>query len=403
MANLIEGLPPEEQVLVQNAERRRKLADALRKQSSAPQGQMVGDRYVAPSITQYLAAGLNGYQANKIDRDSDRQQEEIYTRRGETIKSANQRLAEALKSGGAPQDLIAAQAQYGADTNDPNALNNAVTGQINYSQNQQLKEEQRKFQAEQKALDIQARMDGIKEQIAARQQQGQDTREMQLTLAKMAQDGRRELAAIAQANRPEPALETIVGADGKPVFVSRRDAIGKTPVTTAKGKGLSAASQKELFDTEDAISGSKQAIKAFDQALAINDKAMGGFGAGALATAGSVLPDALRPNAIDSTQELDNILQGSALPQLKAIFGGMPTEGERAILLDVQGSSSKPASVRKGIFKRAKTAAENRIKYNSQKAKQIRDGTFFGEEGGVDINAPAADPISAEMARRGLK
>jgi len=97
MANLLESLPPEEQILVQNAERRRKLADALRNKSAMPQGQMVGDRYVAPSITQYLASGLNGIQANRIDRESDQQQQDIYRQRGETIKSANQRLAEALK------------------------------------------------------------------------------------------------------------------------------------------------------------------------------------------------------------------------------------------------------------------------------------------------------------------
>jgi hypothetical protein len=152
-----------------------------------------------------------------------------------------------------------------------------------------------------------------------------------------------------------------------------------------KNKGLSVAAQKELIDAEDGIQGSKEAVKAFNQAISINKQAMGGFGSGALATIGSVLPDFARPEIVDKTKELDNVLQGSALPQLKAIFGGMPTEGERAILLEVQGSSSQPASVREGIFKRAIASAESRIKYNTEKAKKLRSGTYFTEDGGINV------------------
>jgi hypothetical protein len=173
--------------------------------------------------------------------------------------------------------------------------------------------------------------------------------------------------------------------------------------------GMSVAAQKELFDTEDAIHGSKAAVKSFQEALKINKQAMGGYGSGALATAGGILPEAIRPATVDATKELDNILQGSALPQLKAIFGGMPTEGERAILLEVQGSSAQPASVREGIFKRAMDAANTRIKINEQKAKQLRSGTYFTESGGVNIPEennmqspviPSQDAIAAELARR---
>jgi hypothetical protein len=152
-----------------------------------------------------------------------------------------------------------------------------------------------------------------------------------------------------------------------------------------KPRGMSIAAQKELIDTEDGTQGSREAVKSFNKALTINNEAMGGFGAGALATAGSILPDFARPNTVDATKELDNVLQGSALPQLKAIFGGMPTEGERAILLEVQGSSSQPAKVREGIFNRAIEAANKRIQYNTEKAKQLRNGTYFTEDGGVNI------------------
>lgn len=167
-----------------------------------------------------------------------------------------------------------------------------------------------------------------------------------------------------------------------------------TKKTTNKA-GLSAAAQKELFEADETIEGSKSAIASFMQALNINDKAMGGFGSGALATAGSVLPEFIRPSTVDSTKELDNILQGAALPQLKAIFGGMPTEGERAILLEVQGSSSQPANVRKGIFERAILASEKRIKVNEDKANRLRSGTYFTNEGESLAEPAAPNPQGA--------
>ncbi len=164
---------------------------------------------------------------------------------------------------------------------------------------------------------------------------------------------------------------------------------------SANKSGLSATAQKELFEADETIEGSKSAIESFKQAMAINDKAMGGFGSGALATAGSVLPDFARPDTVDATKELDNILQNAALPQLKAIFGGMPTEGERAILLEVQGSSGQPAKVRKGIFERAIKAAEKRIKINEDKAQRLRAGTYFSDDGET-LAAPIAKPAGGK-------
>jgi hypothetical protein len=62
---------------------------------------------------------------------------------------------------------------------------------------------------------------------------------------------------------------------------------------------------------------------------------------------------------------------------MKSIFGGNPTEGERRILLDIQGSSSKPPKVREEIFKRAEEAINRRIKFNKEKAESLRGGTYF--------------------------
>lgn len=127
---------------------------------------------------------------------------------------------------------------------------------------------------------------------------------------------------------------------------------------------------------------------------------MGFTGAGALASAGSLLPEAVRPEAVDATQNLDNILQTAALPQLKAIFGGMPTEGERKILLDVQGSSSKSPAVRKDIFDRAEKAIQARLKFGADKVKRLREGTYFSGEGLPSIQMSDGNPNQDQNDRR---
>ena len=166
-----------------------------------------------------------------------------------------------------------------------------------------------------------------------------------------------------------------------------------TPIGT-KTKPMSVTSQKELIQSEEEVQGGVQAIQFIKQAQDINKKAMGFTGAKQVASAGSLLPDVLRPQMFDDTQELDNIIQNTALPQLKAIFGGMPTEGERKVLLEMQGSSSKPAPVRKGIFLRAEQAARNRLKFTTEKSKRLREGTYFSGDPGVEQDTEQASPVN---------
>jgi len=186
------------------------------------------------------------------------------------------------------------------------------------------------------------------------------------------------MAGLRQEHAP---TVTEIVKDGKVVKIDARSGkvIGDSP-TVGKGKAMSATAQKELIQTDEEIQGGQQAVQALNQALAINDQAMGFAGAGMVSSAGTLLPEGIRPKTIDATQNLDNILQSSALPQLKAIFGGMPTEGERKILLEVQGSSSKSPAVRKEIFDRAIKAAEKRIEFSQKKAKSLREGTYFSED-----------------------
>ena len=210
----------------------------------------------------------------------------------------------------------------------------------------------------------------------------QDKKTLATQRAQDALEKQRKHDELMAGLRQEPApTVTEIVKDGKVVKIDARSGkvIGDSP-TVGKGKAMSATAQKELIQTDEEVQGGQQAIQALKQALSINDEAMGFSGAGMVSSAGTLLPEGIRPKTIDATQNLDNILQSSALPQLKAVFGGMPTEGERKVLLEVQGSSSKSPAVRKEIFNRAIKAAEKRIEFSQKKAKSLREGTYFSED-----------------------
>lgn len=91
-------LPPEYGPVMQDTSRQMKLADLLRQQSmDMPQGQMVSGHYVAPSITQYMAQMLKGYNAGKMEDAAYKKQQGAYEDYKAKKATAAQDLAEALK------------------------------------------------------------------------------------------------------------------------------------------------------------------------------------------------------------------------------------------------------------------------------------------------------------------
>jgi len=93
-------------------------------------------------------------------------------------------------------------------------------------------------------------------------------------------------------------------------------------------------------------------------------------------------------DAGNDTRELNQVVTEGALQQLKAIFGGMPTEGERKILLEIQGSAEMPQEVRDKIYQRALALAERRMKFNKDRADELRSGTYY------ERDRPAAEPAA---------
>jgi len=160
-----------------------------------------------------------------------------------------------------------------------------------------------------------------------------------------------------------------------------KQVVGQTPssvvINAGQGPKMSSIEQKELFEADETAQASENVIGMLDEALSINEKAYSGPAAKERAIGASWLPG--DNEAADATINLDNIMTGQALESLKAVFGGMPTEGERKILLEMQASVGKTPKQRADIIARAKKAAENRIRFNKQKAESLRSGTYRKE------------------------
>lgn len=152
---------------------------------------------------------------------------------------------------------------------------------------------------------------------------------------------------------------------------------GVAAVKPAKQGPMSVTLQKELLESDDTAQSSGSIIATLNQAKAINKKAYSGYAAKGRAVLASNMPG--NWGGADATIDLDNMMTGQALESLKAVFGGMPTEGERKILLDMQASADKTPAQREIIMDRAIAAAQRRGDFASKKAGSIRGGTYLTE------------------------
>ena len=167
------------------------------------------------------------------------------------------------------------------------------------------------------------------------------------------------------------------------------NAANNTRANNARGKGpMSVTLQKELLESDDVVQTAGNIVRTLEAAKAKNKDAYSGYLAKPRATFAS---NVLGSNkAADATIDIDNMMTGQALESLKVIFGGMPTEGERKILLDMQASVDKTAGQREAIMNRAIAAAKRRADYAGKKAKSIRDGSYLTD--GVQQDTEQSPP-----------
>lgn len=146
---------------------------------------------------------------------------------------------------------------------------------------------------------------------------------------------------------------------------------GKMPREDAQP--LSATDKKAILEADEGVAAAANAIDALERAKQLSSRAYEGFTAGPRSSVTSMWGD----EAGVATQELDNLVGTNALAQMKSIFGANPTEGERAIMMELQGASNKPHEVRVKIYERAQEMARRRLEFNRQRANAMRGGDFY--------------------------
>lgn len=186
--------------------------------------------------------------------------------------------------------------------------------------------------------------------------------------------------------------------EGTPAFKSFM-VTGKLPREDATP--LTATDKKAIMEADDAVMANQSAIDNLAKAKELSKTAYSGPMAAQRGYLGALVG---APGAAD-TAELENTVTTNALQSLKAIFGAAPTEGERAILLQIQGSASQPREVREKIYNNAIALAQRRLEYNKQRADALRGETYYRNSPEVIPNAtkdqsraPQGDPRTRQQA-----
>lgn len=152
------------------------------------------------------------------------------------------------------------------------------------------------------------------------------------------------------------------------------------------GTELTAIDKRAILEADEAIAANEAAIGGLDEALKLSGTAYDGFGAEWRGWGAAQFG----ADGGEATMQLDNLITQNALNSLRATFGASPTEGERQILMQIQGSVGQPQAVRDEIYQRAKAAALRRLAFNRARAGEMRSGRYYGEGGGQVPQTPGA-------------
>ena len=162
---------------------------------------------------------------------------------------------------------------------------------------------------------------------------------------------------------------------------------GKMPREDAQP--LTATDKKAILEADEHVQATQGAITNLQQAKKLSKAALSGPMADKMGYAASFFGDTSEiGKAGIATTDLNNLVTTNALSQLKTIFGGNPTEGERGILLSIQGSANQPDKVRQKIYDRAIELANKRLEFNKQRADELRGGQFYKAPGAKGVTPP---------------
>jgi hypothetical protein len=174
----------------------------------------------------------------------------------------------------------------------------------------------------------------------------------------------------AQAARIEALFAGINTAQANLLLAQQKFEYGKE-----KDTKLTPAEVKMKSETEDLIGNADQALRDLKQAYKLNPNT---FDGSLLDKGARLLLENTASNdpKVVATRTLENLLSKEAIGKLRASFGANPTEGERAILLQLEGINSKSQKERAAIMLNTFEALGESIKRQKKRLNEINAGLY---------------------------
>lgn len=138
---------------------------------------------------------------------------------------------------------------------------------------------------------------------------------------------------------------------------------------------LTPAEVKLKSDAEEALTGLDSSIASLKKAYTLNPNT---FDASLMSKAQRKLLEETgsKDPKVQNTREMENLLSSGAVEKLKASFGGNPTEGERDILLSLEGLGAKSIEERAKIMKNTYTKLKAVRAARQKRLNEISSGLY---------------------------
>jgi len=149
----------------------------------------------------------------------------------------------------------------------------------------------------------------------------------------------------------------------------------KFDYTKQQGTKLSAAEVKMKSETEELLGNANQALKDIQQAYKLNPNT---FDSSLMDKGTRLLLENTSSNdpKVVATRTMENLLSKEAIGKLRASFGANPTEGERGILLQLEGINSKSREERAAIMRNTYEALKASVSRNKKRLNEINAGLY---------------------------
>jgi len=142
-----------------------------------------------------------------------------------------------------------------------------------------------------------------------------------------------------------------------------------------KDTKLTPAEVKMKSETEDLIGNADQALRDLKQAYKLNPNT---FDSSLMDKGTRLLLENTSSNdpKVVATRTMENLLSKEAIGKLRASFGANPTEGERGILLQLEGINSKSREERAAIMRNTYEALKASISRQNKRLNEINAGMY---------------------------